>query len=275
MEASSRQQQQQQQPPLAAIVSYCSNERPFVDELLSNACKFADLVILSVGTRLYTGEDEDEEHIRQVQARHPTVSVARYAVTDAGLATPAVLHNESRKAGIQRATELFTTYWALLLDGDEIPDGDRVAAWWRSNPTAASSTSTVYKMANFWYFLHPCLVAEPHEDSVMLVHSSLLSEGALSHPRERDGIPEYHQVELVRDVTDGGTPMFHHYSWVRADRRALFRKVANWGHSRDRPWTDLLRAALDELDAGNAPTHDFVHGYPLVRLPRARHALAI
>jgi hypothetical protein len=208
--------------------------------------------------------------------------VARYEVTDAALATPAVLHNESRKAGLRRAKETVggDSFWALLLDGDEIPDGDMVAAWWRSDPTAGGkSLATVYKMANFWYFLHPCLVAERHEDSVMLVHSSLLTDGALSHPRERDGIVEYHGggADVVRDVTDvpGGTPMFHHYSWVRADRRALFRKVANWGHSRDRPWSDMLRAALDELDAGNAPAHDFVHGYPLLRLPRARHALAI
>ena len=252
-------------PKLAAIVSYCCNERPFIRSLIRNALLFADVVVIAVGTRLFTGEPEDEENLSYLSLEFPSLRISRYNVTDTLLSEPIVLHNHARKAGLYAATEALGTadFWALLLDGDEVPDGADVAAWW-SEKGAAFSPTTALKMANYWYFLDPRLVAETFEDSVLLVHASCLTDGALSHPRERDGILAYNNLCAHRNVLGLlGVPMFHHYSWVRADRAALLRKVSNWGHTNDRPWASLLQEQMDEFDAGRWPDRDFVHGYVL------------
>jgi hypothetical protein len=134
-------------------------------------------------------------------------------------------------------------------------------------------------MANRWAFLHPRLVAEELEDSVLIVHSdALLNRDALLHPRERDGIYMWHltsplgmrDLRVERRVLDGdGEPMFTHFSWVRdpggedRGRSALKAKCANWGHRHDRDWDALIDQAFDAIESGRWQERDFVHGYKL------------
>ena len=257
-------------PRLAVAVSYCSNERPFVRALLRNALLFADVVVVAVGSHLYTGEPEDEAHLAVLELEFPQVVFVRYDVPSAMLPRPVELHNAARKAAVRAVLRDLGAEpcWFLLLDGDEVPDGPAAAAWWRATGDALLP-GAAYKMANFWYFLDPCLVADVTEDSVLLVHSSRLTDAALSHARERDGVLIHHGEDLrvfrqVRGL-DGRT-LFHHYSWVREDRSALLRKVANWGHSGDRPWSALLTEHMDAYEGGRWPVRDFVHGHSLRRL---------
>ena len=268
-------------PKLAVVVSYCSNERSFINRVLQNALMFADVVVLAVGDRLYTGEPEDAEHVAHISRLFPDVRVVTYAVSDALLATPVYLHNLARKKGFATAKSALNlqdeAFWVLLLDGDEVPDGPLMANWWPAVRSKLEPTHA-YKMANYWYFLDELLVSDVTEDSVLMVHSSFLTDAALSHERERDGIIIHHCLHAERNVTDirfssaadagpRGTPMFHHYSWVRADRAALLRKVANWGHSKDQPWTLLINDVLDDIEGGKGwPVRDFVHGHRLLRL---------
>ena len=270
---------------LATVVSYCSNESPYVKAVLQNTLLFSDVVVLSVGTRLYNGDHEDEKSIAALARLFPDVILTRYDVPDLLLPHPVRLHNHARIAGLAAAkcavesmspnTTNNTGFWTLLLDGDEVPDGPAFAAWWHSSIVLAHEVPV--KLANFWYFLDTRLVSTTHEDSVLLVHSSLLTDYAMEHPRERDGIVICCGQQAMRNTMglDGVTPMFHHYSWVRKDRAALLRKVANWGHSGDRPWELLLKRQMDELDAGSWPQRDFVHGYTLHRLEQAAFHLDI
>jgi hypothetical protein len=269
---------------LATVVSYCSNERPFVKAVLQNALLFSDVVVLSVGTRLYNGCREDDAGIATLAHLFPDVIVTRYDVPDSLLPHPIALHNNARIAGLAAARTTIETmspktvknagFWALLLDGDEVPDGPAFTAWWHSSPALARDIPV--KLANYWYFLDARLVSTTHEDSVLLVHSSLLTDVAMEHPRERDGIVLCSGQQAMRNTMgmDGVTPMFHHYSWVRKDRAALLLKVANWGHSGDRPWHAMLEHQMDEVDAGRWPDRDFVHGYTLHRLDRAAFHLS-
>ncbi len=291
---------------LVTIVSYCSRERAYLDAVVRNARQFSDLVVLCVGTRLYTGEREDldvpaalvseEDEGRGLGA----VSVALYEVHESALSTPIVLHNAAREAGVDAARGWMRhdPFWALLLDGDEVPDGPRVRAWWDGAAGCAvreAGSRTAHKMANYWAFLSPRLVARPTEDSVLLAHSDLLVRNALRHPRERDGVYIWHLTSQVgagdlrveRDVRgDDGQPLFWHFSWVRdwdgcggagdGGRAALKAKVRNWGHRDDRDWAELIDRAFDALDvdAGAVPERDFVHGHELVLLPAVPSVLA-
>jgi hypothetical protein len=276
--------------PLVTFVSYCSRERVFADAVVSNARQCSDLVVVCIGTRLYSGqpEDVDAEVARVVSEQEEgrcAVIAAVYDVSERMLPTPIALHNLAREAGVaaaRKALSFSRPFWALLLDGDEVPDGPCVRRWWQGagGDAVRADPRAVHKMANHWMFMHPRLVAEELEDSVLLVHSdALLNRDALAHPRERDGIYMWHLASPLgmndmrverRVLSDEGAVMFWHFSWVRESnddgdggRSALKAKCANWGHRDDRPWADLIDAAFDEIEAGRWPERDFVHGYRL------------
>lgn len=255
---------------MAVAVSYCSLERPFICALLRQACVFSSCVVVAVGMRLYSGGPEDEGHVAELSAEFPQVQFVRYPVEDVDLATPIVLHNRSRAVACAAiASRQVPCEWTMFLDGDEVPHGTRVRAWWAHDSREARA-DVAYKMANHWYFMHPHLCADALEDSVVLIHSSHLTESALTHPRERDGLLSVATsctglARVRRLVADAGKPMFHHYSWVRR-RQDLIAKVTSWGHAGDRSdWRQLVERGLDEAEAGGVP-HEFVHGYPLTRV---------
>lgn len=268
-------------PRLATLVSYCSLERAYIHAIVRNALLFSDVVVVSVGTRLYSGEQEpgrddvERDVLRGLQGVHDhgdradDVRIVWYDVPE-HVAAPIEMHNRAREVGVAEARRALpgADFWTLLLDGDEIPDGPSFARWW-SSAGPLLSPDLVYKMANYWFFLHPLLVADVHEDSVLLVHASQLTAAALRHPRERDGVYMERGLRALRGVAGlDGAPMFSHMSWVRESRAALVAKVKNWGHARDRPWAALIHDALDGIEAGRMPERDFVHGYPLRMLAR-------
>lgn len=262
--------------PLQIVVSYSSNEQMFSISMFESLTRTKELlsmsrdnvecsVYVSVGTMLYNGEPENEEHISEMIAQFPKLNFVRYTVDKDKLSNPVELHNLARTTGLNMIPTS-TARWVLFLDGDEIPESYAFARWflWER-----STTSSIFKMANYWYFIHPTLVSEDFEDSVLLVHSSLLSEAAMHHYRERDGIILMNpDIQPERNVLSNVSkaPMFHHYSWVRSDMEGILRKVANWGHTRDRDWNSLVRTTFNDIKEDKWPTRDFVHGYPLIRL---------
>jgi hypothetical protein len=299
-----------QQQLVVAIVSYCSKERKYIGAIVRNAVKFADRVVVCMGTRLYSGEDEDVDaewqrfvvpHLTE-DTRDRVVRVV-YEVQQGGSSIfdhPNTLHNTARLEGVAAASALMSSqpFWALFLDGDEVPDGDRFRSWLSGNRL---NQRVVYKLANYWAFLHPRLVATSHEDSVLLAHSSVLTQSALSHPRERDGIYLWHWtvqdqhamgsgLRLIRDVMgEDSAPMFWHFSWVRGGdwpsgdvndteewsdwiertRGALKAKCAGWGHCGDREWNGIIDRCMSQIkSARRFPERDFVHGHALIYLPR-------
>ena len=288
--------------PVAVIISYCSRESVYIGAILRNALAFAEVVVISMGTQLYSGETENvsAEWERSIKPHIPAEHAARVhqVVYDVPINpdSPIALHNIARQDGVTRARSVIQTpFWALFLDGDELPDGARVRSWLASirlNPRA------VYKLANYWAFLHPCLIANVHEDSIVLAHSGILTQGALSHPRERDGIYLWHwdaknnnDVRLVRSVMgEDASPMFWHFSWVRGGmwpralsvstdeawtvwieraRLGLKAKCAGWGHCGDRDWNSAIDRCMTQISQDRRwPALDFVHGHSLTYLPR-------
>lgn len=261
---------------LTILITYCSNERMFVDALMTAALRAADQVCVAVGRRLFDGREEDVEHILEVSSRYPKAHFVWFDVPDHLLATPIELHNNARMAARDLAAHksdgrLYTDSWVVLMDGDEVlcNEGRGLLLWWTAVKDQLDRRDT-YKLSNRWFFLHPRLASEGVEDSVVLVHGSQLSDKALTHPRERDGVcfsvgeGGGACIRGVRGVD--GQPMIDHYSWVRSSREQLIAKVKNWGHTGERDWVALINHAFDELDNGRLPATDFVHGRKLTLL---------
>eukprot|EP00798_Chlamydomonas_sp_ICE-L_P001279 gene1279-32627_t len=207
-----------------------------------------DFVVVSIGERLYSGQLESAEelsYIAKVCARvgassGKSVLTVKYPVSDADLLNPYVLHNLARQTAFHEARSHtgYRPFWAFLLDADKVPDGDALRAWSSTHRDKIEhdGSHVMYKMGNYWAFMHPCLVSMLLQDSIVLVHSNVLGPPrALTHKRERDGIADAiisggGGVVVRRNVlSDGikggprpstlpscnGQAMFWHYSWVR------------------------------------------------------------
>lgn len=204
--------------PLSIVISYCSNEECFLDAILSQCTKASDDVVVSYGSHLYDGTPEDVQKVRHYALKYPMVKFIQYDVGPEhydGLGVKnrptAYWHNVARWTGV---CALRHNDWVLLLDADEIPDGDNLKRWWGVvEKSSLLNMNTTYKMANYWYFKKPTNRSEVLEDSVLLIHSKYLSKYNVFGDMERDHLIHQSGTKLVRQTKGAsGEVMFHHYS---------------------------------------------------------------
>lgn len=256
---------------IGVVINYCSNEEPFIRTLLRQCGLFADKIAVSCGSNFFDGAPEDESRISRLEAEFPNVRFVRFEVTPTvpdndvarRMGRPiSYWHNLARWTGFQ-ALEMADTEgdWLLFLDADEIPEGDKVAAFairFLADVGGRLAAINVMKMANFWYFRDPTLQATQYEDSPIFSRARVCTRAAIFDPQERHGMARRAApAHLLRNVfgTDG-LPMFHHYSWVRTKAQML-RKVSTWGHRDDRNWVALVEEEFSRPFNGR----DFVNGY--------------
>lgn len=258
--------------PLAIVISYCSNEREYIDRIIIAALNITPHVIVSVGKLLYDGSLENICAIQETCRKYPGVHLVLYGVLDEHLQTPHKLHNLARITAVEKAKQgIDGDFWVLMLDGDEIPrcGGRLFKEWWALN-SHALDVANVFKFLSYWYFLRPNIISTGLQDNMLLAHSSHLHTMHVDQKQERDDViaaviassgGESHKMVagLKREI------MFDHFAWVRPDGRdGLLKKIKNWGlHSSYKPWHSLIGEAFDNFEKGVNPTTDFVHGWPL------------
>lgn len=231
--------------PLSIVISYCSNEACFLEALLRECLKCSDDIIVSYGSHLYNGVEEDKETLRYCQYVFDTFVSAgklRFVCYPVGKEhydgfgvvnrPTAYWHNVARWTGIQAIHQ--KDNWVLLIDADEIPNGDIFDEWFQyMEENNVLKRNETYKMANYWYFKHPKNRARVLEDSVLLMHISHLTKVNVFHDWERDGLIAMSKTKLLRQTKSlDDEVMFHHYSWVRT-REGLTHKIMNWGHANE------------------------------------------
>ena len=243
---------------VSAVINYCSNEKPFLSACIEECSKFASEIIISYGSKLYNGDDEDYAHIYEMKNKYPFVKFVQYPVDRSIELTQqkgvvnrphAYWHNLARWTGVQ---SLSIKDWVLFLDVDEIPDGSRFLFWLQTHELNLHCT---YKIANYWYFKKPIFQAKTWEDTVVLAHTQLLNESKIFGDGERDHIvvnTQNYRYVLGNDFR----PLIHHFSWVRTPKQMLF-KIKNWGHQSDFQKHEEMVARVFRDDNVN----DIVHNY--------------
>lgn len=253
---------------VSVVISYCSKEKYFLNIILSECVKFSDDIVVSFGTHLYDGTPEDIIEIEKVAPKFPNVRFVQYHVGPEsfdGMGVKnrplAYWHNMARWNGI---TNLKHHDWVLLLDCDEIPEGDKFKSWWESiQGTPIINSNNTFKLANYWYFKNPTNRSQTLEDSVLLIHSKYLSKHNIFGDYERDYLIEQSNTRLLRQ-TKGyqGEVMFHHMSWVRS-REGLEHKIKNWGHANEYTNPDEIIDTIFKDDNVN----DVIHRYKYDKVP--------
>lgn len=256
---------------LGIVINFCSNEKAFLGPLLDQAALFSDHIVVCYGSHTYDGVKEDlEGYVLFQMYRHPGVRFIEFPVDMS--ADPSTLRgvvkrptaywcNLARWLGICAMPDAVD--WVLFLDADEVPDGARVKAWLDTAPSFKADH--IYKLANYWYFKSVHNQAAVHEDSILLAHRAMLTEAAVFHDDERDGIIKVSAAPQERMVMGlDGAPMFHHFSWVRT-RDGLLKKLKTWAH-RDDIFKGVDAEALVAHIYRNDEVNDIVHNYPYNRV---------
>lgn len=267
---------------IAVVVSYASMEAPFLPVVLEACQRFTARIVVSQGERLFADDGAGQASVVEpAPALPPGITYVRYPV-DPSLPIAerrgvrrrptAYFHNLARWSGLEalRASAgAEADLWVLLLDADEVPDGDRFRHWFASR-RATLDRGTAYKMANYWHYADVRYRARTWEDSIVLVHLSAVRDPkTVFGDKERDHVARSaaHCERLVPG--DDGRPLFTHFSWCRS-RRGLRQKLASWAHRddkfKDASVDDLVARVLAPPDPrlaaeGDAGIRDIVHNY--------------
>lgn len=240
--------------------------------LLEQCIKCSYDVVVSYGSHLYDGTPEDTQTLNECQALFPQVKFVKYDVGPEhndgfGVVNrpTAYWHNVARWTGIQHiANKGKDNSWVLLIDSDEIPEGDVFSEWFQyMEENEVLNPNDTYKLANYWYFKHPCNRARVLEDSVLLMHSKHMTKANIFQDWERDGLIAASKTSLMRQTRslDNGV-MFHHFSWVRT-RAGLTHKIMNWGHANE---YGEPQAIIDKVFADDE-VNDVIKGYQYDKVP--------
>lgn len=236
---------------IASIISYCSNEKPFLRPSIEQVLKFSKNVFVAVSTHFFDGEKEDENRLFSTFSQNPEVTFILYPFILSLYSSPHLFHSLSRYLGFYFARG---ADYLLFLDADETVDGSKFKSWLE---TSDYQEFNVMKMANYWYFRDIRFQAKTFQDSPVFVKREAVSKKALLHVEERDAIYALTEGPKKRNVMGlDGKPMIHHYSWVRT-KEAMLKKVRAWGHRGDRDWERLV----EEEFSHPFLFKDFVSGY--------------
>ena len=252
------------------VINYSSLEHPFIRVVLERCSHITSHIAVAYGTHLYNGEPEVNSTTDDLKNAFPHVSFVQYEVdpTDDMTTKPGVVKrptaywcNLARWVGFQAIAH--KVEWVFFIDADEIPDHVLLNEWFSRNTL---DPRYVYKFLNYWYFKDVTHQATTHEDSILFVHKSYITETTVFHDNERDGIISMSKAPTKRRVGyDGNTPMFHHYSWVRT-RSGLRTKLLSWAH-RDDMFKGADVDAIVEYVYRDDNVNDFVHNYTYIKVP--------
>ena len=240
-------------PSIASVISFCSLDERFLPYVVESVKPFSKQIIISVCDHRFCGTPEDNSRFFKAVSDCTFVEYAfsknRLYGTDCFIDPNDPLymhhwHNTSRLVGYYFVDP--GVDWLLFLDADEIIDHKRFSdCEWNED---------AYRLAAYRYFREPSFVADRWEDTALLVQKKHVKPDILLHPKERGGMASAFNAKKMTTGVDG-TPLVHHYSWVRT-KQEMLDKVNCWAHGYENNWELLIEEEMDKPFSGK----DFVYG---------------
>lgn len=227
---------------ISVVISYCSNDKEFIEPLLAQCRVFSDdIIVVSTNHFLDGSVDVDLQDLSSHGVRHIIYPWEENK-------QPKYWHNHNRFLGLNEAQKKHV----LFLDADEIPDGNLMLEFLQSG---IHLSIPVVSFECYWYFREPTLRALTTERCGVLYNRGYLTEELIYHPMERWSY-ETTQIPRLDMYQFRGTIFMHHFSWVRTKEQML-KKVQSWAHQSDKPWVKLIEEEFKYPFKGR----DFVHNY--------------
>ena len=227
----------------AAIVNYCTNDFRFLDDCLFPLKKLFSQIIVPVCTHFFDGAAEDQLLLNYSFAKHPDVLFVLFAFDEKLYGLSDIPHDKNQRIHYWHSTARYVGYHflkdeiegALFIDVDEIIDLPR----FRTN-----FNYDALRFDSYFYMREAGNRAKTHTANALYVKRRGFHPDHLLLVGERMGTYERISGEKKWGVCgEDGQPLFHHYSWVRAQSE-LMKKVVSWGHHSEKNWTGLLEKEL-------------------------------
>jgi hypothetical protein len=266
---------------IATVISYCTHDYKWLKHCVEKAKQFSSQVIIPVSDHFFNGEPEDRELLEKsykeidgvdwlefeydpklyegmgLQRLNDPFTPVKYMV-DIEPTEIWFWHQISRLQGFNAVSD--DIEYVLFLDVDEIVETERFIPWLNTFPY---KDFNAIRFDSYFYFRDIKFRAIETEDwnGITLVKKSELNDEIFfKHSSERLNFINFvagNKVVKIGDKT--GTPMMHHYSWVRT-KEEMLNKVKSWGHHKDRDWASLVEKEFEREFNPNEDTC-FVHGY--------------
>jgi hypothetical protein len=234
------------------IIQYCTNDYRFIDKCIAEAKKFSDQIVIPVCDHFFNGQPENRELLTQTYRNHPDCDFIEFAFTPDRHYSPYSTHSPLDEGWIRlwHQTSRYIGWlhlrpeidFLLFLDCDEIPEGERVAAWLQ---TGEYRNYNALRFLGFYYALRPTLRAKKLQSLALLVKRACLEPRFFIQIDERHGLYQHIPEPKKKEVRGGLQPLFHHYSWVRPQSECL-HKAGSWGHSGEKNWSQEIEKAFEE-----------------------------
>lgn len=231
---------------VSAVVSYCSLDEYFLSALVGETRKFASEIIIVAFDHLLNGDPENFDRLQKIKNEFPEVEIV---VVPWKEGMPArYWHNGARFEGALRASEP----WVLFLDGDEIPDGEKVREFLDEMDTSRDG----YLFGCYWYFREAQYRAKTLAQCALLLRRKHIDRDLVFAEEERRSFRNRPSLSVEENSLHRGEPVFHHFSWARP-KEALLKKVSSWGHKDDRDWNALIEEEFSAPFRGSEKVHGF------------------
>lgn len=240
---------------IGTVILATTDDIQFLHALVREAALFSTQIVLSFGTQFYNKELERESVINYflntLSDISVPISIVRYNlndnVIDSSVNPSNYWHCHGRWVGIQSLFKHIE--YVLLLDADEVPEGFVFKTWLQ---TGEYLKYDCMKMANYWYWREPIYRAKNViEDSIVFIKREHADKVHLTmQTHERTSTFDICSGVKKREILSiNGTPMFHHFSWVRTYKQML-RKVVSWGHKHDRDFVGMVHEEFSHNFSG-------------------------
>jgi hypothetical protein len=250
----------------SVIINFCSLEKPFIEPLLIECQKFSNDIVVSYGSHLYNGEEEDLQLISELSKKYPHIQFVKYIV-DRSIDVyqyPGIFYRPSvfwftfaRYTGFQH---IRNKEWIFFIDADEIPNGNDLKDWLNRG---SLDNNRSYKLANYYYFKSVKYQSLVLEDSPILIHYSNLNENIIIGDWDRDDIIRKSNTIVERNVKGiDDTVLFHHFSWVRSRENVYKKLLTSADVTEDRSVIKgyTVEEALEKI-YDNDSVNDIIHNY--------------
>lgn len=254
---------------IATIINYCTNDLAFISPNIRQAVKFSRQIIVPYCDHFYDGSPENQRLLQKSIRQNPEAQFIRFK------------YNPQTTRSLWRGWQLLLRYlgrgrvfgpqywicfarqlgyqaikppveYVLFLDADEIINGRKFLQWLNTNQYKQFNA---LKPSNYWYWRSPRYQATVWEDSPLLAKYSCLNKAVFLDHDERNAT--YHSLPLPKTRMVLGLdqkPMIHHYAWAKP-KVNLLKKVACWGHTKDRNWKKLIQTEFSRPFNGT----DFIY----------------
>ncbi len=236
---------------LSTILQYSTIDYPFLKANLDQLSNFSNEVIIPICDHFFNGDPENDELLQktfEMVDSYPNCTAYLFEWQGVNPNT-AYYHNLSRLLG----TQVAINDWLLFLDTDEIVE-DSFGEWFDT----VKHTDNSYWLTCYWYFREPIYQATKTESAGLLIKKKHCNWNL--HIRDERQqlfyVPNFVNGDTQPILSKEGTPLVHHFSWVR-DKQSMLGKVKNWGHRGDKDWCTLVEEEFSRPFNGT----DFVHGY--------------